>query len=243
MKTHFPLLVLLGLGFTSAASHSAIVFAQDAAAGSTSYDSLIAVNLIRAGQSTLGSMTTTKPSHLGPTFKVEGLNDGSAAANGNFTYWGTKNSANLPEEQLPVTITFALAGSATGYDITSIQAIAGWGDSNLGSQSFQLLLSINNGAYTDFGTYTNTTTLGGGNNATLSTLTDSLGVIASGVTGVQFVFLDPDPGREFQAGDGGTLIRELQAFGTATAVPEPQTAGLAVAGLALCTFIRRRRCR
>ncbi len=202
--------VVLSTLFAASVSQAAIVFTPSSAAGAAAYDSNIAPNLIRAGASTLdGSAIVSHTTWNSGTFPTTGVNDGSAAGNSNFSYWATKNPANGSGSAnwLPVTITFNLTGSATGYDITSIQSIAGWNAAHLGSQSFQLLLSINNGAFADYGTYTNTTQTVGANASTLTSLTDSTGVIASGVTGIQFVFVNPDPGNAFQAGDGGTLVR------------------------------------
>lgn len=235
-----PLLVSTTIGLLTAISAQAAITAlPEASVGFTTYDGNVAINLITSGQSTLGSRTVSQPGQFEATFPTVGVNDGSAAANANFSYWATKTNGNSAN-WMPVTITFELAGSSTGYDLTSIQSIAGWSGANLGSQQFQLLLSLNNSAYIDYGTYANTTTLGGGNNATMTTLSDTTGTIASGVTGIQFIFMDPDPGRTFQGGDGGTVIHELQAFGTPTAIPEPCTLALAGIGISVLSMGRRR---
>jgi hypothetical protein len=106
-------------------------------------------------------------------------------------------------------------GSAAGYSVNGVQAITGWSDSDLANQNFQLLFSLNGGPFTSYGAFLNTTNtdaLNNGNNAILETLTKSAGgPMASGVTGVQFVFSSPGG---VQGGSGGTLIRELQVFGT-----------------------------
>ena len=73
---------------------------------------------------------------------------------------------------------------------------------------------MNGGPFSYYGEFinlTNTDSLNGGNNAILETLTSSSSApIASGVTGVQFIFSNPGG---VQGGSGGTLIRELQVFG------------------------------
>ena len=89
-----------------------------------------------------------------------------------------------------------------------------------------MLLSINNGPYTDYGTYRNADIVGSGNGSYLSTLTDPSGIIAKHVTGICFVIMNPDQGYGpgavggIQAGSsGGTVVHELQAFGTPSTSP------------------------
>ena len=176
------------------------------------FDGAIAVNLIQAGQSSLGSVTVSHGPSITANFTTAGLNDGSAAASTNLTYYGNNDPGG---GNLPVTITFNLnTNLITGYNITGIQAITGWSDSDLANQNFQLLFSLNGGPFSYYGEFinlTNTDSLNGGNNAILETLTSSSSApIASGVTGVQFIFSNPGG---VQGGSGGTLIRELQVFG------------------------------
>jgi hypothetical protein len=180
---------------------------------SSAFDGDIAVNLIQAGQSSLSSVSASHdPRSLGG-FLAEGLNDGSAAGPANLAYYGNDdpNGSNLP-----VTITFNLnTNIASGYNITNVQVITGWSDSDLANQNFQLLFSLNGGPFTPYGAFmnmTNTDILNNGNNAILETLTSSSGgPIVSEVTGVQFVFSNPGG---VQGGAGGTVVRELQVFGT-----------------------------
>jgi hypothetical protein len=182
------------------------------------FDGAITVNLIQAGQSSLGSVTVSHGPSIATSFTTAGLNDGSAAGDGNLTYYG---NADPSGGNLPVTITFLLntnaitGGSAAGYSVNGVQAITGWSDSDLANQNLQLLFSLNGGPFTSYGAFLNTTNtdaLNNGNNAILETLTKSAGgPMASGVTGVQFVFSSPGG---VQGGSGGTLIRELQVFGT-----------------------------
>ena len=189
----------------------------------TAYDGDVTTSL------TTTSVVTAPASSLAPTFNVSGLNDGSAALNGNFTYYDTAT--------LPTTITFDLQGSATGYDISSITSIAGWANANLGSQIFEVSLAGADEMYTSYGLHTNESTAGGF--ATRTLLTDDTGTIASGVQYVQFEFTNPNV---VQFGGGGTLIRELMVQGTATAVPEPASFAMLGGLLSLgCVMVRRRR--
>jgi hypothetical protein len=190
----------------------AIVQTTQYGSSASAFDGAIAVNLIRAGQASLSSVSVSHGPSISTSFTTVGLNDGNAAADGNLTYYGNDDPT---AGNLPVTITFALnTNIAAGYNLARIQTITGWTDSNLANESFQLLLSLYGGPFTSYGYFsgaTNTTAVNNGNNAILATLTNSLGFIASGVTGIQFIFSNPGG---TQGGSGGTLIRELQAFGT-----------------------------
>ena len=190
----------------------AIVQTTRYGASSSAFDGSIAVNLIRAGQASLSNVSVSHGPSISANFTTAGLNDGSASANANLTYYGNDDPT---AGNLPVTITFNLnTNIAAGYNLARIQTITGWSDSNLANESFQLLLSLYGGPFTSYGYFsstTNTTAVNNGNNAILATLTNSSGLIASGVTGIQFIFSNPGG---TQGGSGGTLIRELQAFGT-----------------------------
>ena len=205
------LLTLCLLFAVALTAHAAIVQTVTNGNGSTALDGAIVVNLIQAGQGSLASVSASHTPSLSLTFTTAGLNDGSAAANTNLTYYGATDGT------MPVTVTFNLntnngtGGSANGYDLNIIQAISGWTDSNLANQRFQLLLSLNGGPFNNYGTFSAATTVNGGANSILNTLTSSSGRIARNVTGIQFVFSNPGGS---QAGSGGTVIHELQAFGT-----------------------------
>jgi lysophospholipase L1-like esterase len=205
-----------------------ITFSSLSAAGVAGEDSAIQPNLVTAGQGTLASVTAPTGS-ISSAFPVSGLNDGSAATNANYTYYSVNDAAN-GATTMPDTVTFQLntAVNTSGYDITSVQAISGWGDHNLGAQRFQLLLSRNNEEFVNYGTYTNANTVNGGDSSFLSTVSHSSGTLATHVTGVRFVFLNPDPangdtvtGPSQAVSNGGTVIHELQVFGTASAILPP----------------------
>lgn len=187
---------------------------SEVSAGQGSFDNRIRENLIRANRTTLGGISVSHEPSLPATFKTAGLNDGSASTAANLTYYGVNSTSG---GNLPTSITFALGGSETGYNITSIESIAGWQDSNIGSQRFHLQFSIGGGDFVNYGTHSATSTLG--NFSSLITITDESGIIASGVTAIRFVYLDP---LSTQGGDRGTVIREIQVFGTPT---EPDTGG------------------
>ncbi|GAA5480830.1 SGNH/GDSL hydrolase family protein [Haloferula sargassicola] len=191
---------------------------SEVAPGMTAFDGDIRPNLVRAGAPTLDGVTTSHEPSIPGTFKTAGLNDGSAAAFSNLTYY----AVNEPVGNLPALVTFTLAGSATGYDITGVESLAGWQDSNIGDQKFQLQLSIQGGDFLDYGTYSAVGEMGGF--ASKVSVTDESGVLAGGVTAVRFLFLNPDA---VQGGNAGTVVRELQVFGTpsepAESPPPPDT--------------------
>ncbi len=206
-----------------------IVFTPQSAATATGKDSALAVNLVRAGQSTLASVSAPTGS-ISATFPVSGLNDGSTAANANYTYYSVTDGAN-GAVKMPDTVTFELntTVNSSGYDISSVQAISGWGDHNLGAQRFQLWIARNHEEYVNFGTYTNAGVVNGGNSSFLSTVSHSTGTLAKNVTGVRFVIMNPDPssgetvvGSTQSGSNGGTVVHELQVFGTASAALPPK---------------------
>jgi len=187
---------------------------------SSTFDSSIAPNLIQAGQSSLGSVVADDTA-LDANFLTSGLNDGSEAASTNLTYYSATSGNGT---FMPNTAIFQLTA---GYNLTNIQVISGWTDHNLGEQAFQVLLSIGGSAFTSIGTFINNTSInpgfGGPGASWLTTLTGGTGTIATNVTGIEFIFLNPDTSNgsgnvgTSQAGGGstgGTVIHELQVFGT-----------------------------
>jgi lysophospholipase L1-like esterase len=211
-------LVCAGLvGPLAPKASGAIVQTVTYGASQTALDGAIAINLLQAGQNSLATVTASTLPANAPTFTTAGLNDGSAAGSANLTWYAVKNAGG---GNMPATVTFDLntnsgtGGSAAGYDISSLQVIAGWTAGNFGNQKFQLLFSMNGGAFLDYGTFTAATTANSGNNSILNTLTSSSGLaMAKGVTAIQFVFQNPGGS---QSAPDGTVIHEIQAFGTPT---------------------------
>lgn len=212
------------------------------------YDSMIQASLITSGQSSLAGVTAPQGS-LSGTFPVSGLNDGSGAGNNNYTYYSvTQSPGDVNASLMPDSLIFQLT---SGFTITNIEVFSGWGDHNLGEQSFQVLFSIGGGAFTSYGNYLNNasiTTGGSASGSYLTTLTDQSGALASDVTSVEFIFSNPDTGvgvgsvGNSQAGggsNGGSVLHELEVFGTITPVPEPST--IALLGLAATSLVAVRR--
>jgi hypothetical protein len=147
-----------------------------------------------------------------------------------------------------VAYTFTLTGSSTGYTITQIQSVAGWTDSQLGDQDFDVFITtVSNPTFTQLGgdfsndpfTAANTGTTVP--NATMTTITDGTGIIASGVTGIRFHLISTGFAQETSNGSTlGTLYRDVAVTGTPTSVPEPASVALLVGATGLILSSRRR---
>ena len=165
------------------------------------------------------------------------LRDGSAG--GNTT--GTGDWPNLVMEvsaqspQFTITFDLDLTGAPLGYDLTNIDSFSGWSDNRashlhniyysvVGSAAYTQVLSGLGGAFGDsFGSAQSSGGLKVG-------VTDSTGVIASGVDSIRFEM--------FPGAAGGHVYREIDVIGIAT-VPEPSAAVLG--GLGMLALLRRRR--
>jgi len=113
-----------------------IVFTAASSSRNNGEDQALATNLVTAGQSTLFSVTAPT-GNSSSTFPVSGLNDGSVAANANYTYYSVVGgTTNLPDA---VTFELNTSVNTAGYDINNVQVIGGWGDHNLGRIAFSCI--------------------------------------------------------------------------------------------------------
>jgi hypothetical protein len=210
------------------------------------FDSQIsATDLINLGQpSFLSSDNTVAPVSVFP-FTIAGTNDGTAAS---YTVSPDESFAHNTWylwSDASTTLTYTLntnpltGGSAKGYDINNVKVFTGWQDAYLfTNQIWTMRVStLTNPAFTDVQSvdFTSPATA----KASMISLTDSTGTIASGVTSVQFYVQKkvtvPDDGNL------GIVLREIDVVGTAT-VPEPSTiALLGIAALAGLVAVRRSR--
>lgn len=199
----------------------------------TFYDGNVStIDLINVGRPTLGSFVSSQAA----TFNTAGAHDGSVVHNSGLGYWGSATGGT-------VTLTYTLAGSVTGYDITSINTIHGWTDSRErhAAQRYDVLLTtVLNPAFTLLGTvtydpYGSVDSNAGAASTQVTWTENATGVLASGVTGIRFV-LRPDPG-----GNEVGVIREYDVFGRATVAPVPEPATATLGLLALGGLMARRR--
>ena len=196
----------MALGFVLAAQSQIVQDNQTDSTSSTAFDAYITSNLILAGESSLSSATADVPAISG-AFSAAGLNDGIADGNATMTYYAAASGNGT---YMPNVAVFQLSA---GYNISSIQVISGWADHNLGEQVFEVLLSIGGGTYSSIGIFTNNDSVNlgfAGPGSWMTTLTDSKGTIATNVTGIKFIFLNPDQANgatsvgSSQSGDGST---------------------------------------
>lgn len=237
MKTSLSALSLLvGLAFTNSA---------DAALVATAVSSISETNYAPSSADLLHGLT---PTTTGASFSgdINALNDG-VSISGDLS--GTSGNMYLTNEITgTVTMTFDLTGSVTGYDLSSIVSNAGW-ISNAqfhASQTYQVLVSLvgssdynplvlTSGAVSG-GNVSYDPFIGGSAGYTRVTITNDSGpAIASGVDGIRFVMTN----LPLNSIENNTVYREIDVFGTASAVPEPSAALLG--GLSLLALLRRRR--
>jgi len=130
--------------------------------------------------------------------------------------------------------TFTLVGSATGYDITSIETFAGWNSTGNIDQDYELFLSVvDDPTFVSFGDYPfDADSATGG--STRITLTSDTGVILSGVDAVRFSF--PSLANNLTG-----VYREIDVNGVATSSVIPEPSSMAFVAVGLVGMISRRK--
>lgn len=226
----------LALGMSLAGPASAVLMqSQSSSNFQTGFDAFVSTgDLIQSSAPTLGSVVASLPGD----FSYTGANNGNAAHTSGLSYWGANPGT--------VTLTYTLAGSVTGYDISSVNSIYGWQDVRYrhAAQRYEVWVqTVLNPVFTQIAAvdYHPWAANDPAQGATQVTLTDTTGYLATGVTAIRFQ-LHPymTLGASGYTGEIG-VVRELDVFGTASSaasatVPEPGTLalfGLAFAGLLL----------
>ena len=240
-QKHTPwALAIMHLVWLSSAD-AAVVFANLSSTTVLAYSGQTSTtDLINAGQSTLSSATVSATSYI---FTGTAINDGNYSnTNADNTFFAVATGA------FPATATYNLDVTVNllGYDLTSIKSFMGWATVSAAqaNQTYTIEVStVGSAFYTSVATvaykpFNDTDSLA---YETFVTVSDTGGALATGVDSIRFTFTDPIGVNGVPDGSGtveGTLIREIDVFGTAT-IPEPSAAILAFGGLLLLG--RRRR--
>jgi hypothetical protein len=185
---------------------------------------VIATDLINAGQPTLASVV-----HFdfvgSQEASADNLNNGSPGIsafvpdNNGYTA-ATATTAidvgGILYAEWTSTYFLNLSGAPLGYDITRMQSISGWPDQR-SSQRYEALVSVvGDASFTTLGEFKFLSPVFIGTNSTRITLTDSSGVLASGVDAIKFYFLVGG----FDGTEKELLYREMDVFGTPTVPPQ-----------------------
>jgi len=183
-----------------------------------------AADLLNGLAPTASSGTFTNESSGGISFLTDGLSNVA-----NATVAGISSGSFL---------TYTLTGSATGYDITSIDAFSGWADFGRANPEVRFSYSLISDPLNFIILGTNVETAFNNDNGAgdvyvrVTVADDTQPNLATGVAALRFDFPDQQ--------NGFVGYRELDAFGTPTAVPEPSTYLMMLGGLATLVIFRRR---
>jgi len=180
-------------------------------------------DLINAGASTLSSASVSA-TQSSTNFPGTGINDGNHS---NTLTHNTFFSVSSPATFLATaTYNLNITVNVNGYDITSIKSFMGWATFSAAqaNQTYTVAFSqVGSASFTDFATVsfkpfndTNTPTY-----ETFVTISDEVEgtALATGVDAIRFTFTNPIGVNGVTPGTGtyeGTLIREIDVFGTPT---------------------------
>ncbi|OYV04941.1 MAG: hypothetical protein CFE26_14215, partial [Verrucomicrobiales bacterium VVV1] len=155
----------------------------------------------------VGKTATSTGWNTGNDSTVAELNDGIHGGSG-LPIAGTWTTVGAT-----ATYNLGLGANNLGYDITSIQTIAAWLSASFGNQRYTVdvkLVGATN--YTTLATVDYQPLLGSTVGATKVTLTDTTGVLETGVEVIRFTANSVNGG----ANNGAFVFREIDVFGTSS---------------------------
>jgi hypothetical protein len=210
--------IVVAIVLTQGTSAWAEIVVTPESSTTTDYTSLIsATDLINSGQTSFASASLAGGLNGG---SLAGSHDGIGGAVMSSSAWAYTPPATF---EYYLNTNASTGGSASGYDITSVDLFAGWDSyASFGNQSWSLAVAtLANPTWTTVGPVTNCQpfTTSDVYGFTHVKLADSTGVIATGVWAVQIVTYS-----------NYTIVNEIDVAGSAT-VPEPGTLALLATGL------------
>lgn len=199
-------------GMLAATSSAAVVQSNYYSADSQEAFPASATSLIQNGApSLLGASATVTPNG-----GITPLNDGGTSA---ISYLDSTYS---------VTYVLDTSINTAGYDLSSISTISGWTASRIAQLYSIDYTTVTNASPAQLTSSVSYDPAAEGSAKVM--LTDSSGLLASGVNSITFNIYNPG---------FGTVYRELEVEGTPTAVPEPVS--MTFLGLGAAILLRRRR--
>ena len=237
-KLTMRLAAIAGLALTATSAHAAVVFTtaiHTAVDSSVNTDELAYSGDVSSSDLLHGIVGVTGGAAFGANGATPaGLNDG--VNGGDFNDVGLTALVGAAWPMTTSTIEYDLGvGTGDGYDITEIQSIAAWESAGFMNQNYNVFVKYL--GEIDFDPTALTTVTyqpSPSNGSTKVNVTDDSGFLASGIEAIKFEFLVTD------GNAAGSIYREIDVQGTATAVPEPTTTALlGLGGLAL--ILRRRK--
>ncbi len=173
----------------------------------------------------------------GPLYDAEPFSQNLATlTDGTFGSDGYDATSSVGLNNGTLTFSFDLTASPAGYTLTGINSYAMWGDAGRSGQGYTVEYSLASAPTTflALATVEPFNIDDDGEVRTLIEITGGSGTLATNVAALRFTFDD------YQ--NGGTAYREIDAFGSPTAVPEPGVAALVMGvGAGTVAFLRRRR--